>query len=72
MQAGGSVVVHSPQRPIPGGEPVEWHGFKDCYRVAPRPEIRAEGMIEHFVTCIREGREPKCSGNSGRYLRVLN
>ena len=55
--SGSQVVLHSPERPVEGAEPVEWQGFKDCYRVAPRAEIRPESMIEHFATCIREKRE---------------
>jgi predicted dehydrogenase len=60
--AGGAVVLHSPHQPVPGGEPVEWQGFKDCYRVPTRKDVAPESMIDHFVTCIQEGREPKCSG----------
>jgi predicted dehydrogenase len=59
---GGAVVIHSPQGPVRDGEPVEWQGFKDCYRVRPQPETPSESLIDHFVTSIQEGREPKCSG----------
>jgi predicted dehydrogenase len=60
--AGGAIVLHSPHRAIPEAEPVDWQGFKDCYRVTPRKDLPAESMIDHFVTCTRERREPKCSG----------
>jgi predicted dehydrogenase len=61
---GGEVVVHSPERPIDGAEPMAWHGQKDCYR--PRlkslPNITGDGHIDHFVDCIQKLAQPTCSG----------
>jgi len=60
--SGGQVVVHSPHGPVEGGEPVEWQGFQDCYRVAVPADTPNESMIGHFVHSIRSGAQPKCSG----------
>jgi predicted dehydrogenase len=61
--SGGTVVVHSPDRAVAEGEPVEWQGFKDCYRLRPAADAPAETIVDHFVTCIKEHREPYCSGH---------
>src|SRR5213082_3282687 len=47
--AGGSLVVQSPERPVEGGEPVEWQGFSDCYRVPPAADLPDESIIDHFA-----------------------
>ncbi|MHB1001706.1 MAG: Gfo/Idh/MocA family protein [Armatimonadota bacterium] len=60
---GESMVIHSPEKPIPGGEPIVWQGFDNCYSVQARPDIKAESMIDHFADCIRDHAEPKCSGH---------
>jgi predicted dehydrogenase len=60
--SGGQVVVHSPERPLPGAESVEWQGFRDCYRVPVPPGTPDESIVDHFVRSIREGTEPRCSG----------
>jgi len=59
---GGQVTLHSPERPVPGAEPVEWHGFSNCFRIPIRPETPNESMIDHFVACIKSGSEPRCNG----------
>jgi predicted dehydrogenase len=60
--SGGQVVLHSPRGPVEGAEPVEWQGFKDCYRVPVPPETSNESIVDHFVQSVRAGTEPKCSG----------
>lgn len=60
--SGSQVVLHSPHAPVPGGEPVEWQGFKDCYRVSPTPGTPNESILDHFVQSIRTGTQPKPSG----------
>ncbi|MBW3622935.1 MAG: Gfo/Idh/MocA family oxidoreductase [Armatimonadetes bacterium] len=60
--SGSGIVVHSPEGPIPGAEPVEWQGFRDCYRVPVSPDAPNESMIEHFAASIRENRPPYPSG----------
>lgn len=58
---GDSAIIQS-ETPIPGGTPVEWQGFANCYRITPGPDVPNESMIDHFVGCIKTGSEPKCSG----------
>ncbi len=59
---GGQVVLHSPHQAVPGGEPVEWQGFADCWRVPIPPGTPNETHIDHFVESIRQQRQPWCSG----------
>jgi predicted dehydrogenase len=59
---GGQVVLHSPEKTVEGAEPIEWHGFKECYRVPISDETPNESIIDHFVRCIQTGAQPKCSG----------
>lgn len=58
----GQVVVHSPHRAIPEGEPVEWQGIRDCLRIPITPETPNESIMDHFVESIKTGTQPKCSG----------
>jgi predicted dehydrogenase len=60
--SGGQVILHSPGRPVPEGEAVEWQGFKECYRVPIDPGTPNESIVDHFVESIRAGREPRSSG----------
>lgn len=61
---GGQVILHQPHGApaVEGAEPIEWQGFRDCYRMPIRPETPNESLIDHFVQCIRTGAEPRCSG----------
>lgn len=61
--AGGQVVIHSPGREVPGGEPMEWQGFKECYRVPVGADVPNESIVDHFVNSINAGTQPKCSGH---------
>lgn len=58
----GQVVLHSPERALLGAEPIDWHGFADCYRVPIRPETPNESILDHFVESIQSGSEPRCNG----------
>jgi predicted dehydrogenase len=60
--AGSNVVVHSPEQPVPGCQPIEWLGYANCYQVPIPPDALQESIIDHFVSSIRHRREPKCSG----------
>lgn len=60
--SGDRVVLHSPNAPIAGAESIEWQGFSDCYRVPISPETPRESILDHFVTCIQSGTQPRCSG----------
>jgi predicted dehydrogenase len=59
---GYGIVIHSPEKPVPGGEPTEWQGYSDCYKVPTDPAKPNESMIGHLADCIREGRTPYNSG----------
>jgi predicted dehydrogenase len=59
---GGNVVIHSPEKPIDGAEPIEWRGFSNCYRVPVSPDTPNESLIGHFVESIKNNRQPKCNG----------
>jgi hypothetical protein len=58
------VVINSPDRAIPGAEPLTWRGFTDCYRVpfTPLKDVSEEGLVDHFVDCIQGLRVPTCGG----------
>ena len=60
--AGGNLIVQSPDGPVEGGETIPWQGFDHCYRVPPDRNLPEESILDHFVRCISEGREPTCSG----------
>lgn len=57
------VIVHSPSNEIENATPIEWQGFDNCYKIDPAPGTPNESMIGHFVRCIIEHKEPKCSGH---------
>jgi len=59
---GGQVILHSPERVVPDGDPITWHGFSDCYRVPIRPDTPNQSILDHFVESIKSGAEPRCSG----------
>lgn len=59
---GDTLVVHSPHGPITGAKRVPWQGLADCYQVPVDRMKPRESLIDHFANCIREGRQPKCSG----------
>lgn len=60
--AGGQAILHSPHRVLDGADRVEWQGFADCYRLHVSEDTPHETIIDHFVSCIRNGAEPSCSG----------
>jgi predicted dehydrogenase len=60
--SGSQVVLHSPHAPVPAGEPVEWQGFKDCYRISPSPDIPNESILDHFIRSVQAGTQPKPNG----------
>lgn len=68
---GGQVVLHSPGAPVEGAEPVEWQGFRECYRVPVPPETPNESIVDHFVESIRAGREPHCSGRMQLHVHEI-
>jgi predicted dehydrogenase len=67
---GGNVVIHSPERPIPGAEEIEWLGHEKCYRV-PVPERATEGLVEHYVDCILGLARPTCPGEQTLHVHEI-
>lgn len=51
--------------------PIEWRGFANCACFPVDESIRAESMIEHFATCIRNRCEPKCSGRLQMHVHEI-
>ena len=68
--SGGDLVIHSPERPIEKAEPVTWNGHKSCYRVSV-PETESEGLIEHFVDCIKGLSAPTCGGPARLHVHEI-
>lgn len=60
--AGGRLIFHAPDGPPAGAAPVEWQGFRDCYQLPAAPGVPDESIVDHFVNCIRERRQPTNSG----------
>jgi predicted dehydrogenase len=58
----GQVIRHAPHDAPADGEPVEWLGLKDCYRIPISPSTPNESIVDHFVECIKSGTQPRCSG----------
>jgi predicted dehydrogenase len=80
---GDGLVIHSPERPVPGGEGVDWLGHASWvkpspsslrrYRV-PVPElddIANEGLVEHFVDCIEGSARPTCGGEQQLHVHEI-
>ena len=59
--SGNDVIVHSPERAIPNSTPVIWNGYESCYRLHV-PKMENEGLVEHFVDCIKGITKPTCGG----------
>ncbi|WP_028547370.1 Gfo/Idh/MocA family protein [Paenibacillus sp. UNC451MF] len=60
---GFPLVIHSPQAPIEGAEPVTWRGYSDCYAPKLLPSLSSEqDIMSHFVHSLRTGEQPKPSG----------
>lgn len=60
---GDRAIVHSPEKAISEGELINWQGFDNCYSIPASSEFADECMIGHFTKCIRDHKEPKCSGH---------
>jgi predicted dehydrogenase len=67
------VVVHSPARPVPGAEKKIWRGLTDCYPIpfAPLQDVSQEGLIDHFVDCIRGIRDPTCGAQQQLHVHEI-
>lgn len=67
------VVIHSPDRPIPGVAKQTWRGFPDCYSIpfTPLQDVAQEGVIDHFVDCIKGVREPTCGAQQQLHVHEI-
>jgi len=68
--SGNDLVIHSPEKAIPNGEPVTWRGTPSCYRI-PVKQPENEGLVEHFVDCILGLREPTCSARQRLHVHEI-
>lgn len=55
-------VIHSPGKQIVGTTPTTWGGYENCYRVPYDSDQNTEGMLEHFIDCIKGLAQPTCGG----------
>lgn len=58
----GDAVLHSPNRPVPGVDPVEYKGHPDCYPL-PLPTGQRFGGLDVMIDAIEGTREPTWSGD---------
>jgi predicted dehydrogenase len=69
---GGTAVLHSPARPAPGLEPVEYRGMTDCYRIPmPDPAEARFGGLDLFMDAIEGKREPTWSGEQQLHVHEI-
>ena len=67
------VVVQSPDRAIEGLEKMTWRGFSDCYKIPfePLQDASQEGLVDHFVECIKGVREPTCGSQQQLHVHEI-
>lgn len=60
----GQVILHQPHGApaVAGAEPIEWQGFRDCYRMPIPADTPNESHIDHFVQSVQSGTQPRCDG----------
>jgi predicted dehydrogenase len=71
--SGNDVVIHSPEKAMPGAEPITWGNYKNCYRIPVKPMggWENEGLIEHFIDCIEGLNQPMCSGQQQLHVHEI-
>lgn len=69
--SGGDIIIHSPEKEIAGATPITWGGYKNCYNVPYIRDQPSEGLIEHFVDCIKGSAEPTCGGKQQLHLHEI-
>ncbi|MBI4166689.1 MAG: Gfo/Idh/MocA family oxidoreductase [Acidobacteria bacterium] len=71
--SGNDVVIHSPERAMPGAKPVTRESYKGCYRLPVKAleDIRDEGLVGHFVDCIEGLRQPTCGGQQQLHVHEI-
>jgi predicted dehydrogenase len=69
---GGSAVVHSPGRLVPGLDPAEYRGMSDCYRIpTPDPAEARFAGLDLFLDAIAGVREPTWSGEQQLHVHEI-
>src|SRR5690606_32965578 len=69
--SGSDVIVHSPEKQIAGATPLTWNGYQNCYNVTYEKDNASEGLVEHFVDCIRGLAKPTCGGQQQLHLHEI-
>jgi predicted dehydrogenase len=65
----GRVILQRRSSKWPQIRPTVWRGWKGCEEM---PSVTAtENIMEHFVRCLREGREPSCSGRRQLHIHEI-
>jgi predicted dehydrogenase len=65
------VIIHSPEKKISGATPITWGNYKNCYSVPYKRDQPSEGLIEHFVDCIRGLAQPTCGSHQQLHLHEI-
>jgi predicted dehydrogenase len=69
---GYSLVIHSPERPIPDAEQVAWRGIQECYAPKLRDsDLSEKDMMSHFIHSVRSGRQPKQSARQQLHVHEI-
>jgi len=70
---GSEAIVHSPLRPVHDATELTWNGIEHCYRLPAKnvPDIKDEGLLEHFVDCIQGLAKPTCGGDQQLHVHEI-
>jgi predicted dehydrogenase len=60
--SGNDLIIHSPEKAIPGGTRTTWGSYTDCFNVPYDKHPKTEGSVDHFVNCIKGSAQPTCGG----------
>ncbi|MFC4312971.1 Gfo/Idh/MocA family protein [Steroidobacter flavus] len=67
----GDIIIHSPERKISGGTPMTRGAYERCYSIPYKKDQRTEGLLEHFVDCIKGVTQPTCGGQQQLHLHEI-
>ncbi len=62
---GGRVLLHRRDQtapPVEGAVPLDWQGIPNCFQIPIPLTTPNESLIDHFISAIRTGDEPRCGG----------
>lgn len=68
---GSDVIIHSPEKEISGATRATWNGYDNCYTIPYNKEQRSEGLVEHFVDCIKRRAQPTCGGQQQIHVHEI-